>query len=98
VRGLPDGLTDEIPARLRSGPDVIVVNLSRGGVLLETVSRVRPGSRVEVVLPVTTGLVTATGQVVRAWVAGIDRDQGVRYRVAVAFDHEVEWQGGNTGE
>ena len=98
ARGLPDELAVEVPARLRSGPDVAVVNLSKGGVLLETVSRVRPGSRVEVVLPVTAGLVTAAGQVVRAWVAAIDREEGVRYRVAVAFDREVEWQGGNTRE
>jgi hypothetical protein len=68
---------------------VSIIDLSGGGVLFETASRVLPGARVEIVLPDLPGPGVVSGRVVRAWVARIDPNDGVRYRAAVAFDSNV---------
>lgn len=78
--GLPTG-------RFRSGHDLVLVNLSDGGALLDTHRRVLPGAKVAILLDRDDGPVLAPGQVVRSSVAGVDPESGVTYRVAVRFEH-----------
>jgi len=91
ARQPPGEAVRDLGARLRSGHDIAVMNVSGGGLLIETASRMLPGSRVEVVLPSPDGSAVAGGRVLRAWVAGVHGDDGVRYRAAIQFDRESSW-------
>jgi len=79
-------------ARLRPGGDVVLVNLSNSGALVEGTFRFRPDARCE--LSVTEGARESTlrALVVRSFVARLDRAGPVRYRAAVRFDRNVEWR------
>lgn len=86
--------SDEIPwlskAKLRPGLDVAVIDLSRGGVLVETHRRLLPGARVVLQLlgPQVGLVIPAT--VLRCCVVAVLRDRGVRYRGALAFDKPLD--------
>jgi hypothetical protein len=73
-------------ARLRPGREVIVVDLSRTGALVEGVWRVRPGGRVELQLMLSDGERTVRGIVERCYVASLSHRGSVRYRIALRFD------------
>ena len=72
--------------RLRPGLDVALVNLSAGGALVETPTRLRPGARTVLRLTGAAGNWTVSGSVSRSWVAAIDPEHGVVYRGALVFD------------
>ena len=72
-------------ARLRPFLPVIVVNLSRTGVLVEGAVPMRPGSLVEVRLQLPSGVICVNGEVARSFVASIRWQAGIRYRAAIAF-------------
>ena len=72
-------------ARLRPGPPIVIVNLSRGGALVEGRLRPRPGTRCELELSALEGLVRVTVRVVRCFVARVDPAE-VRYRAALMFE------------
>jgi hypothetical protein len=78
-------------ARLRPGGDVVLVNLSNSGALVEGTCRFRPDARCE--LSVTAGARESTlrALVVRSFVARLDRAGPVRYRAAIRFERTVEW-------
>jgi hypothetical protein len=78
-------------ARLRPGGDVVLVNLSNTGALVEGTFRFRPDARCE--LSVTDGACESTlcALVVRSFVARLDRAGPVRYRAAIRFDRIAEW-------
>lgn len=77
------------PARLRHWADVTVVDLSSGGALIEGVFRVRPGARVELRIGVEAERISVQARVLRCFVSALDRQRGVRYRAALAFDVPV---------
>lgn len=83
-------------ARVRPGSEVIVVDLSSTGALLEGHGRLRPGGRCEVTLALASGDVTVRGRVARCFVARLERSAPVRYRTAVAFETLIDlsprWQ------
>jgi hypothetical protein len=83
-------------ARVRPGSEVIVVDLSSTGALLEGLSRLRPGGRCELTLALTSGDITVRARVARCFVARLERAAAVRYRTAVAFESLIDlsprWQ------
>jgi hypothetical protein len=72
--------------RLLPGRDASLVNLSRGGALIELESRVLPGTRVEIMLSVPDWRWTGRARVLRCHVSALVREDGVRYRAALQFD------------
>lgn len=73
-------------AILRPGQDVVVVNISRTGALLESAYRMSPGARAELqLLGVPRRLVR--GRIARCQVSRLDP---VMYLGAVAFDEPLE--------
>jgi hypothetical protein len=76
-------------ARIHPGRDVIVVDLSRTGALVEGVWRLRPGARVDLQLHLTVGGALVRGRIERCYVASLNHPEGVRYRAAIRFDSSV---------
>ena len=76
--------------RLRPGLDVALVNLSAGGALVETPTRLRLGARTALRLTGTAGSWTVSGHVSRSWVATVAREHGVLYRGALVFDEAID--------
>jgi hypothetical protein len=74
--------------RVRSGHEVRVVNLSAGGALIDAPIRLTPGSAIDLRLLLNGHLNPVRGRVVRCFVSAIQADT-VRYRAAVAFEHQV---------
>ena len=72
--------------RIRPGRDVIVVNLSESGALVEGCWRLRPGTRVELVVRVVDRDRVVGGHVMRCYVHALPRHQPVRYRTAIRFE------------
>jgi hypothetical protein len=75
--------------KVRPGRDVVVVNLSPDGLLVEGAWRFRPGSSVDLHIAFDGTPVGARGRVLRCYVSGIDRVAGVRYRAAIALSTAI---------
>ena len=73
-------------AVLRPGQEVLVLNISSHGALVESGSRLRPGLRAELHLKGGSTRVAVTGRMERCEVTRLDP---VRYRAAIVFDHRV---------
>jgi hypothetical protein len=73
-------------ALLRPGQDVRVINLSSGGALLESSSRMKPGARTELQLSGVPrrGL---SGRIDRCHVSGLEP---LRYQGAIVFDERLD--------
>src|SRR5512145_2117918 len=72
------------------GPDVKVVNVSRGGVLIEVPARLALRSAVRLVLTqASRSIAEVRGCVVWQKVASIANGQ-INYRIAVAFEQPIE--------
>ena len=78
-----------LDARLRSGTEVRVIDLSNGGLLLESVSQILPGARVELFLVARDQRWLVKGMILRCQVARVVRDDGVRYQAALAFNEPM---------
>jgi hypothetical protein len=74
-----------IRARVRPGRDVRLIDYSRGGALVQSTSRLLPGSHVELQLSTGQWQWSCTAQVIRAQVWALVLEEHVRYRVAVQF-------------
>ena len=79
--------------RLKFGPAVSVIDLSSGGVLIETTTPLRPGSTTAVTIHGHGLVETAPLHVLRCEVAGIQ--QGVVYRGACVFDRTIALPSGS---
>jgi hypothetical protein len=77
---------------LRPGRDVVVVNLSRGGALVESPTRLAPGTRTELQLFGELKC-TVRGRVERCRVS---RLEPLRYEGAIVFDDSLELPGRGT--
>ncbi len=94
---IPASELSHITASVVAGPAVKLVNLSRGGALMEVASRLPMRSRVRLKLTLDTGAVTvAEGLVAWAKVAAIV-DKQVNYLVAIVFDNAIPDLGGLDG-
>jgi CheY-like chemotaxis protein len=76
--------------RLPWGLEVAVVNISTSGILLESSSKIAPGNVVDLQL-IGRGLtgVSMPARLIRTDVGSVS-SQGVKYRVAAAFDRELD--------
>lgn len=84
----PASVVPNLRARLLAGPDVRLVNLSRRGVLLETDSRLLPGSPIRIKFVADDANVVMKGCVVRSSVAVVS-GEGVVYRTAISFEEDI---------
>jgi hypothetical protein len=75
--------------RLRAGRDLVVLDVSSGGALVQGETRLLPGTHVEVHVITPAGRVLVRSRVVRAFVARLCRDR-VEYRSALAFERQVD--------
>jgi hypothetical protein len=67
------------------GSDARVINISRGGILLETEVRLRPQMKIILRLVTTDGLIKMEGHILRSSISSLT---GIpRYRSAVSFAH-----------
>jgi len=76
-------------AKIRPGREVVIVDLSSTGALVEGPWRFRPLSRCDVHLLIEGQDVLLRARIVRCFVARIERQDPVRYRTALAFDQSV---------
>ena len=79
-------------ARLLPGWPVHVIDLSCGGALIETGYRLLPGAQVELQLVGPNALQRVRGRITRSHVASLDRERGIRYRGALAFDERLVFE------
>lgn len=89
ARRAPAGAEPLARARLRTGRDVAVVDVSDGGALLEGTARLLPGTHVDAHLITRDGRLLVRSRVLRAHVCHVDAEI-VRYRAAVAFEQRVD--------
>ncbi len=89
VRRVPPPTDPLSRARLRTGPELSVAEISDLGALVRTSARLLPGTHVEVHLVTTDGRVLRRARVARAavWTIG---PVGIAYQVALAFDTTVD--------
>jgi PilZ domain len=67
------------------GFEAQVVNISRGGILLETDVRLRPQMKILLKLVTTEGVIKMEGQIIRSSISSLN---GVpRYQSAISFEH-----------
>lgn len=70
------------------GSDARVVNISCGGILLETEVRLRPQMKLILKLVTTEGVVKMEGHILRSSISSLT---GIpRYRSAISFDHPFQ--------
>ena len=87
---IPAALLSNVTASIMAGPDVKLVNLSRGGALMEVAARYPMRSKVRLKLTRSTGEVTQVpGTVSWAKVASIANGK-INYLLAVIFERSIE--------
>jgi hypothetical protein len=79
-----------VSVRIRPGHYAAVVDLSPGGVLIETSHRLRPGYRVELHMETRSRRATVRGRVLRCAVVQV-RSSSVCYRGAIGFEAHLPW-------
>jgi len=75
-------------ARVRAGRDATVLDVSTGGLFIETLHRLLPGTTIELQLLLTDRCMSIRGRVLRSTVACL-RSGRVLYRGAIAFDRPL---------
>ena len=83
-------------ARVRAGQDAAVVNVSSGGILIETLHRLLPGTTIELQLSFAHGRPEVLGRVLRSTVSCL-REGRVSYQGAIAFERAPASGGGIDG-
>ncbi len=86
-----DGWTRTAKASLRPGCPISIVNISRGGALVEGPQPMRPGARVLLQVVTATSTFGLSAVVVRCSVRALSVDEGVIYRGALRFDERRDW-------
>jgi hypothetical protein len=79
-----------VRARVRPGHLVTVIDVSAGGVCVETDRRLLPGSCVELHMESETRRACLRGSVVRCAVSRV-QPAAISYRGAIAFDRHLPW-------
>jgi hypothetical protein len=82
----------EIPSikgiSLNSGARIKIVNMSRGGALLQTRRHIARGTKINLILSMAEGTVQLAGLVLRSSISFLKRIP--QYHAAVAFDHHLK--------
>jgi hypothetical protein len=84
-RWTPQELPWPVGCRITPGHDVLIVDLSAVGVLVEVVAPLPPGRVLQVHLIRPSRRVTLEGQVVRSFVSEISGPEGPSFRAGIAF-------------
>ena len=79
--------------RLRTGRELTVIDISSSGALVESATRLLPGTRAEVHVVTRHGRVLVRTRIVRALVWRLEADL-VCYRTALCFDSPVDTEVG----
>jgi hypothetical protein len=74
--------------RVRAGRELLVLDLSSAGALVQGEARLLPGTHVDVHVMTVEGRALVRSRVTRAWVSHLSADR-VEYRSAIAFDRSV---------
>ena len=85
---LPAAAMPNLTARLLAGAEVRLVDISRRGVLLETDTRLLPGSPIRIKFVADDANLVLRGSVVRSSV-NVVNGEGLVYRTAVSFDEDI---------
>jgi hypothetical protein len=80
--------------RIRSGPHASVVNISAGGVLVESERPLLPGIAIDLLLEIGQQQVAVRGRVLRSNVITVFSSV-MAYRSAIAFDRQLSWYAGD---
>jgi hypothetical protein len=83
-------------ARVRAGQDAAVLNVSAGGIFIETLHRLLPGTTIELQLSFGADRAEVRGRVLRSAVSCLHHGQ-VSYRGAIAFERALVSCGGING-
>lgn len=86
-----DPWTRTAKATLRPGCPISIVNISRGGALVDGNRPMRPGTRVLLQIVTSSGALGLSALVLRCGVRSVSADSGVVYRSAVKFDDRRDW-------
>jgi hypothetical protein len=76
--------------RVRPGHEIVIVDVSSGGALIEVTSPLGPGARVHVHLKTFASEAALVARVTRCGVAAVSEGH-ITYRAALQFDHPCEW-------
>ncbi len=79
-----------VQGRIRPGHDVVMIDLSLGGALVETSRRLTPGAAAEVQLDALGGRHATRASVVRSYVYALLPDI-VLFRTALMFERPLPW-------
>lgn len=79
--------------RLRAGGEMVVVDASRWGVLVEGRARLLPGTHVDVHVTTRAGRTLVRSRVARCFVTAVSAD-AVTYRGGIAFERAVDLEAG----
>jgi hypothetical protein len=82
-------LSSPLAVKLPWDAPVTVINISRHGVLLESTSKIAPGSLLDVQLLGDGKHQSVPARMIRSEVAQVDA-RGVKYRIAAAFDRDLD--------
>jgi hypothetical protein len=84
----PDTVPGLKSIELSQGADVEIVDISKGGLLLETETRLRPDFKILLKVKTAEGLLRISGTILRSSIYSL---KGVpRYRTAIAFNQPLE--------
>lgn len=89
ARHMPGALDPISRIRVRAGRDLMVVDVSQGGALVEGDMRLLPGTDIDVHVMTAGGRTLVRSRIVRAYVAAVASDRIV-YRGALAFERPVD--------
>jgi hypothetical protein len=79
-----------VSLRVRSGYPAVIINVSAGGALVETASRLLPGAPVDLHIDAEHRRTTWRGRVLRCTVATMCATS-IRYSAAIVFDRALPW-------
>ncbi len=83
--------TQQAKVTLRPGHPAFIVNISRGGALVDSTRQMRPGTRVMVQIVTRRGALGLSALVLRCGVRAVSSNDGVLYRGALRFDERRDW-------
>ncbi|MBP1597528.1 MAG: PilZ domain protein [Acidobacteria bacterium] len=83
----PSAIPELKSARLLAGPEIQLINLSRGGALLESDTRIIPGANICIRLVAADAVFLLRGRVLRSRASQL-RGSALVYECAIAFDEE----------
>jgi len=89
-RWLPQDLPWPIGCRVTPGHDVLILDLSAVGMLVETDAPLAPGRELTVHLIRPSRRVVLDGRVVRSFIHAVELREGPSYRAAIAFNRWFE--------